>query len=313
MDTNLEKPLISIIMPAYNTEKYIAEAIESVLRQTYKNWELLIVNDGSTDFTQSIIEKHAKSDIRIKYFYQKNGKQGKARNLAISNSKGYYLAFLDADDIWQQDKLKKQLFEIVDKDCDLVFSKSYILKEDYKIDTQIIVGHEGYLFGDEAVQFMLEQNRIPILTVLVKKEKVAEVGCFSEKISIANAEDYHLWLKLIMTGCKMHGSSEIFTKYRVHSQSATASDKAASRQLPYLYNDLIRFCPNYKNWLIKRIKQIFYYTYENSVNTKKELVNVVYLNTLLINKIYLFFPILVMSYIFSLNRTKEYLKKYLNT
>ena len=102
--------LVSIIMPAYNAEKYIAEAIESVLKQTYTNWELIIVNDCSTDATEQIIKKYQKQDYRIKlYSLLNNQGVANARNTAIQNTRGRYLAFLDSDDMWLPEKLEKQL------------------------------------------------------------------------------------------------------------------------------------------------------------------------------------------------------------
>ena len=185
-------------MPAYNVERYIEQSINSVLAQTYHNWELLIVNDGSSDGTQDILNIYVQRDSRIKSFYQPNGKQGKARNLAIANSKGEYLAFLDADDIWLPEKLSIQLSEIQTSKADLIFSKAYIIDSDGKNKDEIISGHIGYFKGNDGVEKMIEMNRVPILTVLVKKQSVLQVGAFEEDISIANAEDYHLWLKLIM-------------------------------------------------------------------------------------------------------------------
>ncbi|MBK8368417.1 MAG: glycosyltransferase family 2 protein [Bacteroidetes bacterium] len=120
--------MISIITPAYNAGNYIAETIESVLAQTYQNWELIIVDDGSTDNTADIVKSYL-TDARIQYFYQKNGKQGKARNLAISHSKGTYLAFLDADDLWIPKKMQLQMQVIQTHNVDVVFSQGWLFSE----------------------------------------------------------------------------------------------------------------------------------------------------------------------------------------
>src|ERR671913_872301 len=96
-------------MPAYNTEKYIGESIQSVIDQTYGNWELLVVDDGSTDKTPDIIRTYTARDSRVKYLSQHNGGPGKARNTAIAKSNGSLLAFIDADDLWLPEKLERQL------------------------------------------------------------------------------------------------------------------------------------------------------------------------------------------------------------
>ena len=104
------KPLVSVVMPTFNAEKYLAESINSVLAQTYNNWELLITDDCSTDDTVAIAKKYADSDSRVKLFIQpQNQGAGAARNNSIKNAKGKYIAFLDADDLWLPKKLEKQV------------------------------------------------------------------------------------------------------------------------------------------------------------------------------------------------------------
>ena len=104
------QPLVSVIMPCYNMEKYISEAIVSVRQQTYPHWELLIVDDASTDATEAVIESHCQQDDKIR-FTKKDLHSGIAdsRNLCIKMAQGQYLAFLDADDVWQPKKLETQL------------------------------------------------------------------------------------------------------------------------------------------------------------------------------------------------------------
>ena len=103
----MEQNLVSVVMPAYNSEKYIAESIESVLNQTFKNFEIIVVDDGSTDNTRKIISDY--KDNRIRYYYQENLGSGAARNLGLSNSRGNWIAFLDSDDLWNPVKLEEQL------------------------------------------------------------------------------------------------------------------------------------------------------------------------------------------------------------
>lgn len=101
--------MVSIIVPTYNREKLLPRAVESVLRQTYQDWELLVVDDGSTDNTKEIIKKYCDKDCRIHYFHKENGGQGSARNLGIRNAQGTYVAFLDSDDEWLPEKLQEQV------------------------------------------------------------------------------------------------------------------------------------------------------------------------------------------------------------
>ena len=122
-------PFISVIMPAYNAEKYIQQSMESVMHQTYQHWELIIVDDGSIDNTAQIINEFTSCHSRIKYFYQSNGKQGKARNTGIKNAAGELIAFLDADDVWFPAKLKQQLHFMKESKADLVFNDIEVIDE----------------------------------------------------------------------------------------------------------------------------------------------------------------------------------------
>ena len=113
--------MISVIIPTFNREKTILRAIDSVLSQTYKDIELIIVDDGSTDNTKDIVESI--DDIRIKYIFQKNSGAAEARNTGIKNAQGKYIAFQDSDDYWYPDKLEKQLAYLEDNEADIVFCK----------------------------------------------------------------------------------------------------------------------------------------------------------------------------------------------
>jgi teichuronic acid biosynthesis glycosyltransferase TuaG len=304
--------LISIIMPAFNAEKYISEAIESVLAQTYQNWELLIVNDGSTDSTQVIIDKYKNKSNRIKSFFQENGKQGKARNLAISKSCGIYLAFLDADDLWLPHKLENQINQMDELQADLIFSDSYIFYDNISSTMEKMHISEGYLKELNGIQSLMEGNLIPILSVLVKRETVLRVGMFSEDPLIANAEDYHLWLKIIMSGGILWGSSLIFSSYRVHRNSSTNSDKYANKQLPYVYYNLIELFPNYKYLIYKRLKQFFKYKNKFQVTNKKELAESIRLNCKFLKKDELTGLFLLCNYFFGIPRTRHYINRFVN-
>src|SRR5215471_21565982 len=129
----IQSQLISVIMPAYNAEQFISESINSVINQTYRNWELIIVDDGSTDKTKEIITEFQKANQRIKYFYQQNSKQGKARNTGIENSKAGLIAFLDADDLWVPEMLETQFDLLKKTGANLAFSTNKFIDEHSQI------------------------------------------------------------------------------------------------------------------------------------------------------------------------------------
>ena len=113
------QPKISIIVPAYNVEKYIRRCIDSILEQTYENFELLLVDDGSTDSTFDILNEYKKKDSRVRVFHKKNGGQGSARNVALNNITGDYIGFVDSDDYIKKDMYQVLLENIIKYDCDI--------------------------------------------------------------------------------------------------------------------------------------------------------------------------------------------------
>ena len=118
-----EEQLVSIIVPVYNSEKFINDTIQTVKEQMYKNWELLLVNDCSTDNSENIIKKYVKKDNRIKLInLEKNSGAAIARNTGIESAKGKYIAFLDADDLWKNEKLEKQIKFMEENNYDFTFT-----------------------------------------------------------------------------------------------------------------------------------------------------------------------------------------------
>jgi glycosyltransferase involved in cell wall biosynthesis len=213
-------PTISIIMPAYNAGSFIGQAIESVQAQDDMHWQLVVINDGSTDDTGFIADQYAQSDPRIRVLHQANGRQGKARNKGLQQADGSLIAFLDADDYWHPAKLSLQRQALLETGADAVFADAWLQTGEAN-DTTLGSAH-GWLPGAEALSSMLTQNRLPVLTVLIKKEWLSRVGGFSEDPHLQNAEDYHLWLRLLAAGCRFWGMEAPLASYRQHPGNATA-------------------------------------------------------------------------------------------
>lgn len=225
-------------MPAYNSQDYIMASILSVINQTYQNWELIIIDDGSIDNTAVIVKSMQVKYDNIIYLHQANGKQAKARNFGIKNSKGVFLAFLDSDDLWLPEKLEKSLFLFNHNVYDLLFTESYITskklinpKESF---SQKMGVKAGEYYGDLALKQFIEYNRVPILTVLVKKDKVTELGGFDEKC--VPAEDYDLWMRLLIKGSKFISTDEALSIYRLQHNSSTAADRLATSAVLKSFN-----------------------------------------------------------------------------
>ena len=190
--------LISIIIPAFNCENYLSEAIKSIQNQSYPHWEI-IIDDGSTDNTPPLIDQIAKSDNRIFSFHQKNGRQGVARNNGISHARGEWIAFIDADDVWPHNKLSIQLKKPLDANVDLSFTDGFIcLRNNMELREYRFGVIDKIYQGHQAIIAFHQQNRIPTSSVLVKKSALIEVGGFPEKLDVQNCEDYLLWVKILL-------------------------------------------------------------------------------------------------------------------
>lgn len=209
----MNQPLVSIIMPAYNAERFIKESVESVINQSYKNWELLVINDSSKDSTKSIVESYMEKDSRIKLLNQDVNKGVvEARNRGIRESEGKYIAFLDSDDLWSANKLQIQI--------------------EYMLSNKVYMTYTEYSYIDEAGNYIknipvpktlnyklaLRGNQIGCLTVILDKEKI---GYF--QMPNLKHEDYATWLNILKLGIIAEGIQQNLAKYRKVNNSLSSN------------------------------------------------------------------------------------------
>ena len=204
--------LVSVIIPAYKAGQYIKETIQGVLNQTHTNFELIIVDDGSPDNQAEVIAPIAASDPRIRYIKQKNGGVSSARNHGYRLSKGSFLAFLDADDLWLSNNLELKLAKFSsDTAFGLVHSDMAIMDGNSKRTGETKSGKEGYILDD-----LLSWNGTCIPTpssILVKREVFEKVGNFDLKLS--NAADQEFFFR-VAKAYKIGRVPTITWWYRVH-------------------------------------------------------------------------------------------------
>ena len=212
----MEEPLVTIVTPVYNSGKFIAYTINSVLSQTYKNWEHILVDDCSTDNSLEIIKSFASSDSRFKIFHlDVNSGSGVARNLAIENASGKYIAFLDSDDIWIPERLERHI-EFMEKGNYAFSHSSYgYLNEDGSFIPKI------YKVGTEPVDYkkLLRRTEISCLTAIYNQEKI---GKFYMP-DLRRKQDYALWLSILRSGVKSYPYPEVLAYYRQRKGSATSN------------------------------------------------------------------------------------------
>ncbi len=203
--------LISIVTPCYNASRFIGETIESVQKQTYINWELLIVDDGSKDNSEEIVYRYIKTDNRIKYFKlpQNTGSPAAPRNYAIEKAKGDFIAFLDADDLWKPDKLEKQIDFATCQNCSIVYSDGEIIDENGRfVRNMRKVSKADY-------KHTLKHDELSCSAVLIKKELLN--GCYFQK---GAKEDLVFWLDVLgKTNATAYNVGDILYSYRIVSNS----------------------------------------------------------------------------------------------
>ncbi len=221
------QPLVSVIMPCYNMERYISDSIMSVRQQTYPHWELLIVDDASTDGTEAVIESHCQQDSRI-HFTKKDIHFGIAdsRNLCLKMAQGQYLAFLDADDIWQPKKLEKQLAFMMKKGIGFSYSSYDCIDETGQPLNKIVKAA-----GDLDYEAYLRNTIIGCSTVIINKDIVGAI----EVPNYRTSEDTATWLDILKKSHLAYAINETLVSYRIRRKSASSNKMKASFDLWQVY------------------------------------------------------------------------------
>lgn len=182
--------MISIIIPSYNSEKYITETINSVISQTYSNWELIIIDDGSIDSSANIIQEISYKDARIKYYYQENSGVSAARNHGIKKAKGEFISFIDADDCWKPTNLEVRL-ALFSKNVDWIYGSIELINEISQSLNKVIKGND-----ENILHSLLSWNGNVITTpsTLILKKKCIENLKFDTSLSTAADQDFVFYL-----------------------------------------------------------------------------------------------------------------------
>ena len=221
-----EKILISIIMPTFNHAQYVGRAIESVLEQTIKNWELIIIDNNSTDKTANVLNVY--KDERIKIYQIKNhGSIGKSRNLGIHNSTGEWIAFLDSDDWWKAEKLESSLQFL--KDYDLIYHPLKVIRNDLD-EAKSSSEHVGNrkLTSPILKDLIIKGNPIANSSVLVRKSLLTSVGMVDTSEALNPICDYHTWLKIAFESDRFFFLNRSLGYYRLHQTNVSKSKRYVS-------------------------------------------------------------------------------------
>jgi teichuronic acid biosynthesis glycosyltransferase TuaG len=216
-------------MTCYNSSLFIEEAIQSVLNQIYKSWELIIVDDASTDDSRQLIEKYIDLDSRIKLFINKeNLGAAKSRNYALQEAQGRFIAFLDSDDIWFVTKLEEQISFMLKKEIPISFTSYQLIdnqsdKINHIIHSVPVLNYQAYL----------KNTIIGFSTSMIDKDIIRDIRF----VNIRTRQDTYLWISLLKKGFKAYGLKKVLVNYRVHDNSISSNKRKAAIQVWRIYRN----------------------------------------------------------------------------
>ena len=237
----MNEELVSIIMPAYNCEEFIKETVDSVINQSYKNWELIIVDDCSSDNTAKIIKEYELKDNRIHYLKnEENSGAAISRNNAVKKATGRFLAFLDSDDLWREDKLKKQI--------------EFMLKNNYvftctayeKIDENS-VSLNRIITADLKSNYHGLLRKCPGNSTVIYDASVLGKHFIPD---IKKRNDYVMWLQIIKKAKSVYGMQEVLGSHRISAVSLSSNKKSLIKYHWYVYRKIEKLSFLYSTYLI---------------------------------------------------------------
>jgi teichuronic acid biosynthesis glycosyltransferase TuaG len=224
------KPIVSIITPAFNSAAFLWEAIESVQGQTFERWEMIVVDDCSTDDTCSVVIEYSKFDPRIRLLRQtENGGAARARNAALAAAEGRYIAFLDSDDVWLPRKLELQIAFMRDKTAALSYTLYRRFTANINKPSRLVLLNEFYTYSD-----LLKNTGIACLTVMLDRELTGVV----RMLPLARSEDYALWLDILKRGFIAHGLQLDLARYRLSSDSVSSNKFKSALSVWHIFRNI---------------------------------------------------------------------------
>lgn len=226
-------PLVSVIMPAYNSAGFITDAIRSVIQQSYPHWELIVIDDASTDITISVVKKMIKDDSRISLIQnQQNLGPGSSRNAGIEAAKGDFIAFLDSDDLWLPEKLKIQLEFMRKHDLKMCFS-SYLLMDEESSQSLKYVEALPVL----TYRKLLRSNYVGNLTAIYNARQIGKIYA----PNMRKRQDWALWLTILKNYGPTRGIKEPLAVYRLRKESLSRNKTALLIHNFRIYRDFLNF------------------------------------------------------------------------
>lgn len=221
---------VSVITPVYNCEKFIAETINSVINQTYENWEMILIDDCSSDKSLEIVKHYMKLDKRIRLIKLKeNSGVAVARNTGIKASSGRFIAFLDGDDLWEPNKLEIQIQFMIEKNIGFSFTSYYVMSE-----AGVNLNKTVRVPSEIDYNKLLKNTIIGCLTVVIDRDIIKDVNM----PLIRTRQDFVTWLSILKKGYKAYGIDMPLSRYRLVKGSISSSKFKAAKRNWYVYRKI---------------------------------------------------------------------------
>ena len=271
MSDNKLFPLVSIVMPTYNYANYLGRALQSVLDQTYKNWEAIVIDNHSTDDTSKVVDRY--KHPRIKYIkISHQGVIAKSRNAGILAAKGEWIAFLDSDDWWVSDKLRT-CAEYFNNEVDLIYHDLEIIRSKHQFFKRKLVKTRK-LKKSILIDLLVNGNAISNSSVIVRKKMLEKIDLIDECKDLVAAEDYNTWLKIANLTDQFLYLPKRLGYYFIHEQNVSKKDISLSmRQATYKFLSILDNKKKIKlESNIRYLSGCFHYLNINFKNAKKDLL-----------------------------------------
>ena len=245
-------PFFSVVIPAFNAERFIIDALDSVGSQTFTDYEIIVVDDGSQDATDKLVEMWAERNRQkgVRLYRQGNMGIGAARNVGVRLASGDSIAFLDSDDCWLKRKLERVAAYIRrHPELDLVCHDEWLV--DSAGQRRVLKYGPHTHYND----LLFKGNCVSTSATVIRRCKVLEVGGFSEDLRFNGVEDYDLWLRLARAGCRFGYLHEVLGRYRVHEDGITWKAEKHCQNSLYVLDAHFGWFPNqnaYYRYLIRR-------------------------------------------------------------
>ena len=232
----IQAPKVSVIIPAYNVARYIAEALDSVLSQTYKNYEIIVINDGSpdTEELERLLEPYQKS---IVYLKQENLGAGAARNTGIYVARGELIAFLDADDLWLPEFLESQTAFLEKNELDMVWADAYLFGESSLGGPTFMQASPSK--GEVTLESLLDQKCNVITSgTVARKDAILDVDGFDK--NIFRGHDYDLWVRMVSNNARLGYQKQVLLKHRLRSDSLSGNSIQRVERERNVYSQILK-------------------------------------------------------------------------